>query len=102
MEEYASEIADFEEHVSNGSLDGYGNFFVFNGKHIISWNIELNDEEEVRKKNPEYYHEYRHVMQRPDLAAVFLSGNNKRGLPGETDLSKEKETINKKFSNYHL
>ena len=63
MEEYASEIADFDEHVSNGSLDGYGNFFVFNGKHIISWNIELNDEEEVLKKNPEYYHEYRHVMQ---------------------------------------
>lgn len=63
LEEYAPEIADFDEHVSNGSLDGYGNFFVFNGKHIISWNIELNDEEEVRKKNPEYYHEYLSVMQ---------------------------------------
>lgn len=63
MEEYAPEIADFDEHISNGSLDGDGNFFVFGGKHVISWNIELNDEEEVRKKNPEYYHEYLPVMQ---------------------------------------
>lgn len=63
MEDYTPEIAVFDEHVSNGSLDGYGNFFVLNGKHIISWNIELNDEEEVRKKNPDYYHEYLPVMQ---------------------------------------
>lgn len=63
MKEYASEIADFEEHISNGFLDGDGNFFVFGGKHVISWNIELNDEEEVRKKNPEYYREYLSVMQ---------------------------------------
>ncbi len=52
-----------DEHVSNGSLDGYGNFFVFGGKHIISWNIELNNEEDVLEKNPECYHEYLSVMQ---------------------------------------
>ena len=41
---------------------------------------------------------YKIQQQRPDLAAVFLSGNNKRDLPGKTSLSKEKETIKKKLS----
>lgn len=69
MEEYTPEIADFDEHISNGSLDGYGNFFVFGGKHVISWNIELNDEDEVRKKkkllerNYQNYHLYPQAAQ---------------------------------------
>ena len=46
---YEKEIYAFDDHIDNGSCDGDGNFFIFNGKRIITWNIEYSDEDEIKK-----------------------------------------------------
>ena len=39
MAKHRKVIDAFDSHLSNGSRDGYGNFFVFNGKQVTTWNI---------------------------------------------------------------
>lgn len=60
-------IKNFFEHISNGSLDGSCNRFVFLGKEIISWNVDRCDEEEVKERNPQYYNKYISVIKQENL-----------------------------------
>ena len=64
---YEKDIATFDEHIDNGSCDGNGNFFIFNGKRIITWNIEYFDEDEIKKLNPKYYEEYLPMIKQQNL-----------------------------------
>jgi hypothetical protein len=39
MKKHQKAIDTFDCHLDNGSCDGSGNFFIFNGKQVITWNI---------------------------------------------------------------
>lgn len=64
---YKQEINELDEDIDNGSLDGYGNFFIFAGKRIITWNIQYLDEDEIKKLDQEYYEEYLPVIKQQNL-----------------------------------
>lgn len=75
MEEYQTDIDSFDEHLDNGSCDGMGNFFIFNGKQIITWNIDLGyaDEDELKKNNPSYYEKYLPVVKQENGILLLFS-----------------------------
>ena len=58
MEDHQTDIDSFDENIDNGSCDGSGNFFIFNGKEIITWNIDHSDEDELKQNNLSYYNRY--------------------------------------------
>lgn len=43
MKKHQKAIGAFDTHLDNGSRDGSGNFFVFNGLQIITWNIQYTN-----------------------------------------------------------
>lgn len=36
-------IQAFSSHLDNGTYDGEGNYFIFNGKEVITWNIQYTN-----------------------------------------------------------
>lgn len=64
---YEQNIKNFDEDLDNGSCDGSGNIFIFNGKMIVTWNIDYYDEDELKKSNPEYYKAYLSVIRQENL-----------------------------------
>ena len=73
IEEYQEDINSFEKSIDNGSCDGYGNFFIFAGKEFITWNIEYNDENELKENYLEYYKEYLPVVrQQNKILLIFF------------------------------
>ncbi len=70
---YKTEIDNFQEHTNNGSCDGDGNFFIFNGKQITTWNIEFADENELKTNNPNYYFEYLSVIKQENMMLLIFS-----------------------------
>ena len=73
MEKYQTDIDAFDEHLDNGSCDGAGNFFILNGKQIITWNIDYTDEDELKKNNPSYYEKYLSVVKQENEILVLFS-----------------------------
>lgn len=67
LDTYEQDITAFDDHIDNGSCDGNENFFIFNGKRIITWNIKYSDEDEIKKLNPEYYEAYLPVIKQQNL-----------------------------------
>lgn len=43
MKKHQRAIDTFDSYLYNGSCDGYGNFFIFNGKQVITWNISYRN-----------------------------------------------------------
>lgn len=72
MEDHQTDIDSFDKNIDNGSCDGSGNFFTFNGKEIITWNIDYNDEDKLKKNNPGYYKAYLSVIrQENQILSIF-------------------------------
>ncbi len=71
MEKYQTDIDAFDEHLNNGSCDGSGNFFVFNGKQIITWNITCVGKGELWKI---YRHDLnKHLsVEKQETGIIFL------------------------------
>ncbi len=70
---YQAEINAIEEHIDNGTCDGYGNKFVFREKEILTWNIEWHDETELKKKNPQYYNKYISIIQQENILLLIFA-----------------------------
>ena len=69
---YSEEINTFDEHIDNGSFDGYGNKFLFYDKEILTWNIEYCDEKKVQSKNPQYYNKYERVIRQENTLLLIF------------------------------
>lgn len=70
---YELDIEKFDEYLNNGSCDGNGNYFIFNGKEISDRNIEYHDENKLKDSNPQYYKEYLPVIQQENLMVEIFS-----------------------------
>jgi len=57
-----SRLDSIPNRLDNGSFDGSCNWFVFFNKEIIDYNIQFNNEEEIKKYNPTYFEAYREVI----------------------------------------
>ena len=73
LEENQNDIDGFDYHIDNCSCDGDGNFFIFNGKRIITWNIDYCDEDELKKINPDYYKEYLPVVKQQNKMIIIFA-----------------------------
>lgn len=69
---YQSDIDSFETHLDNGSCDGNGNFFIFNEKEYITWNISYSDENKVKERNPKYYEKYLPVIRQENMMLIIF------------------------------
>ena len=49
---YEQEINKLDDEIDNGSLDGCEYIFIFNGKKIITRNIQYLDEDEMKELDP--------------------------------------------------
>lgn len=72
IRKYQNDIDTFDENLDNGSCDGEGNFFIFNGKRIITWNIEYIDENELKIINPDHYEEYLPVVRQENKLLLLF------------------------------
>ena len=48
-------------------MDGCEYIFIFNGKKIITRNIQYLDEDEMKEFDPEYYKEYLPVIKQQNM-----------------------------------
>ena len=64
---YKQEINELDDEIDNDSLDGCENIFIFNGKKIITRNIQYLDEDEMKEFDPEYYKEYLPVIKQQNM-----------------------------------
>ena len=64
---YEQEINKLDDEIDNGSLDGCEYIFIFNGKKIITRNIQYLDEDEMKEFDPEYYKEYLPVIKQQNM-----------------------------------
>ncbi len=72
LEKYQADIDAFDEHLNNGSCDGEGNFFVFHGKEIITWNIRHVSVWKLRMFNRDYYKEYLPVVRQENKILLLF------------------------------
>lgn len=72
INKYQKDIDAFDTYLDNGSFDGVGNFFIFNGKRIITWNIKYIEENELKKINPDYYEEYLPVIKQENKILLLF------------------------------
>lgn len=60
IKKHRADIDSFNNTLNNGTYDGSGDFFIFEGKELITWNISHTNElliriEEKRKKSDPYF-----------------------------------------------
>ena len=72
ISDYSEYIYAFNEHTDNGSEDGEGNFFIFAGKRVITWNIDYCNENDFIKNNPEYYKKYIQAIKQENLMLIIF------------------------------
>ena len=63
IEKYQADIDSFDQQLRNGTDDGTGDYFIFEGKKLITWNIQHTSKflimlEEVRRKVDPNYPDY--------------------------------------------
>lgn len=58
---HKDDLSKISGNLNNGTLDGSHDYFQF-GKKISSWSIKRTDLNEVMKKNPGYYRQYKDNM----------------------------------------
>ncbi len=72
LEKHQADINMFDKCLDNGSCDGTCNFFIFNGKRFITWNISYIDEEELKKNNLDYYKKYKSVVSQENKMLLIF------------------------------
>ena len=59
---HKDDLRKISGNLNNGTLDGSHDYFQFGKKKISSWSIQRTDLNEVMKKNPGYYRQYKDNM----------------------------------------